>query len=252
VEVPGPVGRLGGWVIEGGPEVVLLVHGYGGQKGQLLKTARPLAELGYTLVLADLRAVGDSEGSLTSLGWHEAEDVLAFVRFIREELGDDRPVLYGFSLGGAAVLRAAGPLAAPCQAVVVEATFARAGNAVRRRAALLGLPTWGLPELQLGFAGLWAGFPPWALAPEDFAREVRCPTLVVQGDQDPRVGVEEARALRQALAGAAHLVVVPGLDHEQLARDHLPVWQAEVGAWLLREAGPGGYQPNSSASKPTP
>ncbi|MGW4483942.1 acetoin dehydrogenase dihydrolipoyllysine-residue acetyltransferase subunit [Amycolatopsis sp. NPDC004368] len=86
-----------------GPEVVVLVHGYGGDKNSWLFVQEPLAD-GRTVYALDLPGHGEStkdvgDGSLTTL----ANAVLSFL----ETLNVTKAHLVGHSLGGAVVVAAA-------------------------------------------------------------------------------------------------------------------------------------------------
>lgn len=106
-----------GWFLRGvvGAPAIVLHHGYGRNRSQLLDLGVKLRDQGYHVLLPDLRGHGVSPVSWTSLGEYEAEDVLAAVEFLRQmktsqgqPLADaSRTGLYGVSLGGYAVLAAA-------------------------------------------------------------------------------------------------------------------------------------------------
>ena len=109
--------QLAGWWIDAGDvdavnrpgrrnATVVLVHGLGGGKFDLLPTAAGFNLAGYDVLLFDLRAHGASEGNLTSFGDRERLDVEAAVAFAREQ--KPRQPVYGvaLSMGGAAALAA--------------------------------------------------------------------------------------------------------------------------------------------------
>jgi pimeloyl-ACP methyl ester carboxylesterase len=100
---------LEGWFAPGeeGRGVVILFHGYAGSKSSLLEDAMAFRALGLACLLVDFRGSGGSQGYTTTVGWRESDDVLAAVRVVRERLAPGAPIiLFGQSMGGAAVLRA--------------------------------------------------------------------------------------------------------------------------------------------------
>lgn len=231
--IPGPMGEIDLVVLGDRHPVVVLVHGYAGERSQTRPTAARLLEAGFTVVAPDLRAAGTSDGDTTSLGWHEASDVAAVVGWVDEVLGDPCPVLYGFSMGGAAVLGAAGRLHVPTRGIVVESTFDRLVHTVGHRFETMGLPPRGLSDLLLFWGGVQQGFDPWRVAPVDDARAVTVPTLVVAGDRDLRVMPDESRALAAALGSHGELALIEGMGHAQVARARPAAWQATVLPFLL-------------------
>lgn len=68
-----------------------------------------LLEEGYSSILLEMRAHGESEGELIGLGYKEHLDVQAAVDYIKDEAKyEDVPVLlYGLSMGGATAINAA-------------------------------------------------------------------------------------------------------------------------------------------------
>ena len=86
--------------------LVILFHGYTGEKSGTLPEARAFLELGLSVLLVDFRGSGDSSESYTTIGYDEAEDVAAAVRYAQAQLPRGKVILYGNSMGAAAILRA--------------------------------------------------------------------------------------------------------------------------------------------------
>lgn len=66
VETNGPSGKLVSWQAGRGP-TVLLVHGWEGRSSDMAPFIPPLLEAGYRVVLVDLPAHGESEGTTSSI-----------------------------------------------------------------------------------------------------------------------------------------------------------------------------------------
>jgi fermentation-respiration switch protein FrsA (DUF1100 family) len=100
---------LVGWYIpsQNGAAVILL-HGYGANRMEMIGRAGVLARHGYGVLLYDQRASGESEGKYRSFGWADAADVAVAVAFLqaREDVDAGRIGILGFSQGGATALRA--------------------------------------------------------------------------------------------------------------------------------------------------
>lgn len=98
---------LRGWyMLSHNGAVVIISHGYGGNRGDFLEQAALLSGHGYGVLLFDLSAHGNSDGSLLSLN---GRDVLAAVEYVRnrKDVRPDRIGLWGFSLGGLVSIQAA-------------------------------------------------------------------------------------------------------------------------------------------------
>jgi pimeloyl-ACP methyl ester carboxylesterase len=204
---------------------IFLFHGYAASRDQVATSASVLGERGWDTIQVDFHGHGDSPGNTTSVGWHEAQDVVDVVS------GTEGPVvLYGFSMGAAAILRATGPLGLEVDAVIAEGCFGRFDTTVRQRFANLGLPSWPGTELLLFWGNRHAGFDSSAHNPQDYIAQVQAPVLVLHGEDDIRVTSEEA----QALGTYGELVVTPGLGHQQLAEVDAAAFRATVFPFLER------------------
>lgn len=102
--------RLSGWFSPGrARSAVILVHGYGNNRTQLLPEAVLFSRHGHGVLLFDQRASGESEGTVSTWGNRETLDVLAAVELVARQPDVDasRVGLYGFSIGSNAVAAAA-------------------------------------------------------------------------------------------------------------------------------------------------
>jgi len=232
--------ELEAWEVPGKAEqpLVLLFHGYAASKAALLTTARGLYGLGAGTLLVDFHGSGGSSGSGTTLGVREAQDVAAAVAFARRRWPQRRLVLYGFSMGGAAVLRAVAQDGLRPDGLVLEATFDSLLRTTRARVASMGLPATPVAELLLFWGGVQQGFDPFRHTPAVFAGAVTCPVLQLQGAEDRRVSLDAARALHAAFTAPAELVVVPGVGHQAIARTAPDAWRAAVAPFLAHIATP--------------
>ncbi len=88
---------------------VVLCHGIGSNRGQLLSLASYLNQQGFETLLFDFRACGQSGGKTHSFGLRERNDVLAAVHFMadRSTVDRERIAVIGQDIGGTAALGAA-------------------------------------------------------------------------------------------------------------------------------------------------
>lgn len=207
---------------------VLMFHGYADRKASLLDVASAFHELGYACLLVDFRGSGGSSGERTSIGYHEAEDVVAALAHATRSSAPRPLVLFGASMGAAAVLRAVGVLGADSAALVLQYPFSRMSVTVDRRFEAMGVPSFPASPALVFWGGLQQGFNGFRHNPVDYARGVRVPTLLMQGDQDDRVSVGEAREIYDALAGRKQLRIFHGVGHQSLVRAQPDEWRSAV------------------------
>lgn len=76
-------------------------HGYQGRSIELSYFAHKMYDLGYNLLLIDLRGCGDSQGKFLSMGYYESYDLAKWVNFLKDKFNDAIIFLYGWSMGAA-------------------------------------------------------------------------------------------------------------------------------------------------------
>jgi hypothetical protein len=213
-----PNGRndtLEAWFVRGRASwpIVILFHGYCGSKSFMLPVARMFHGLGYSTFLVDFYGSGGSTGSSTSVGYFEANDVVASFTYVRKNWPRQPILLYGYSMGGAAVLRAIFTAHIRPDGVVLESVFGRMLDAARNRMRSLGFQPFLASELFVFWGSVQQGFNGFRHNPVDYAKDIRCPTLILHGQKDVRVNESEARTLYHHIKGRKKLVVFSKVGH---------------------------------------
>jgi hypothetical protein len=227
-------GRLAAWHVphEHTAGLVVLFHGYAAGKSRLLPEARAFHDLGYACFLVDFRGSGGSDGDRTSIGYHEADDVVRSVAYVRECWPDEPLILFGQSMGAAAVLRALGRHALEPEAVVLECPFDRLLTTVEARFASTGLPSFPAAQLLVFWGGLQFGYNGFDHNPVEYARRVTCPALLLHGQCDRRVSCGQIESIYRNLAGEKQLHFFEGVGHESYAAGRPEEWKMCVGRFL--------------------
>ncbi len=226
--------QLGAWVCpkNDATTVAILFHGYAADKSSLLLEARQFCDLGCAVLLVDFRGSGQSSESYTTVGYDEADDVAAAVAYARREWPGNRIVLFGQSMGAAAVLRAVGRLGVKPDAIILEAVFDTLLNTIRHRFEIMGVPSFPSAELMVFWGGRQMGFDGFAHNPVDYAADVTCPTLVMHGDGDARAHLADARRVFDHLGGPRQFVAFATTGHESYIKRHKEEWRAAVAGML--------------------
>lgn len=211
---------------------VILFHGYGGCKSHLMTAADGFAELGYETFLVDFRGSGGSEGRASSLGWHEADDVAAAYAYVRDTLRRPRIILFGESMGAAAVMRATAVHTLEPAALIVASPFDRLATTVEHRFDAMGAPSLPAATLLLFWGSVWRGFWAWDHNPVEYAARIRVPTLFMYGAADSTITVEESMSVFDALAGPKTAERFDRSAHESLMNSDPERWRRAVGAFL--------------------
>lgn len=212
--------------------LVLLFHGYATEKSSLIPAANGFLALGHSVMLLDFRGSGGSSESYTTLGVDEALDVAAAVSFGKERLGYSRVILFGQSMGAAAILRAIAHQDVVADGVILESVFDTMRTTVGNRFRAMNLPAAGSAELLIFWGGRQAGFNAFRHNPMEDAAAVHSPVLFLHGALDPRATLAEARRVYEAVPGDKRLEVFEDAGHVTLSLYDSDRWISEVSAFL--------------------
>ena len=227
--------RLRGWFIPPGPNVdgatILLLHGFSYNRAGMLPQAALLVEQGYGALLYDTRNLGESEGTVTTLGLNEPLDVRGALDYLlaRDDVNPQRIGIIGESLGAATAIRAAATMP-ELKAVVAEAAFSsleeNVAEGVRR---LTGLPPFPFAPLVLWFAEQEAGGQVGQVRPVDEIGQIAPrPLLLLHGGRDPLIGVGNSERLYAAAGEPKQLYIFPEAGHGRFMDAYPDAFAAQV------------------------
>jgi hypothetical protein len=203
----GKIERLHGWWIPAASpksDVLLYLHGNGGNISANLGHARRFQQLGFSILLFDYRGYGRSQGKFPT----EAEvyrDAQAAWDYLVKHRGikAGNIFIYGHSLGGAIAIDLAvrRPLAA---GLIVENTFT------------------SMPELMAHQGILFKLFPVNYILKQRFdslrkLKLLQVPLLLIHGKEDRTVPVKMSQALFGSAKVLTKLLLVPHAGHNNVA-----------------------------------
>jgi pimeloyl-ACP methyl ester carboxylesterase len=206
--------RVHGWLVRGvrGRGMVLLVHSIRSNRVEMLSRARFLNEQGYSALLIDLQAHGETPGDRITFGARESEDVKAAATYLRNMFPGERLGVIGVSLGAAAIVLAKPPLR--LDAVVLESLHPTIEEAVENRLRLhLGHFGPMLAPLLLFQISLRLNVSPEELNPISHIGELSAPLMLISGTDDRHTTVAETQRLFDAARQPKELWIVPGGGH---------------------------------------
>lgn len=200
--------KLSGWYLshkerEESLATLIFVHGINTNRlsgPDTLNIATDLVREGFDVVMFDLRAKGKSEGPYSSASYFERLDILGAFDYLRFERGisENKIGILGFSMGAAASILATKdePLV---QALVVDSPFADARKLVTQEAGIaMGLDTIYvkafIPMVKFLARSLY-GINLDQMVPEEAVKDIKFPILIIHGDKDDRVKIENSQAI---------------------------------------------------------
>lgn len=216
---------LPAWYVPGAPgrPVIVVVHGYGGNRTATVELGPPLHDLGYGLLFPDLGYV--SGARRYGGGQREADDVGAATRWVDDHVRAP-VVLLGFS-GGAFASVAAVARGARVAAVVADSGFLGFRSVVAFRAHVPQVVTDLLPVLYPLVSG---GGHAIDIGREIGARRFGAPALVIQGTGDRTIPPSDAPKLARLTGG--RLWLLPGVAHTKAFDTDRKAYVARVDEFL--------------------
>ena len=216
IELQGKRGnRLAAWFIPGevGKAGLLLLHGIRSNRRVMLERASFLHKAGYSILLFDFQAHGESAGKQITFGHLESQDTETAFNWLQEQLGNIPIGVLGISLGGASIVLSS--IARKARAVILESTFSSLKEAVANRIVLrLGRFGRYLVPLLLWQVRPRLGISPHTLAPIDKIHEIDAPLLIMGGTKDVHTLICETQALYEKAVEPKEFWAVEGAEHE--------------------------------------
>src|SRR5258705_1849233 len=206
---------------------IILMHGVRSNRLSMLDRARFLSRAGYSVLLFDFQAHGESKGDHITLGYLESKDTQAAVRFVRENAPGEKIGILGVSMGGAATLLASPPL--NVNAIVLEMVYPTIDQAVSNRLTLR-LGGWAacLRPLLTGQLRPRLGFDSGALRPIDHVGSISAAKLFIAGADDQHTTVAESQQMYAAASNPKELWILKGAAHVDLHQVGKPEYERRV------------------------
>ena len=213
--------RLTGVYIKGSREAtIILLHGYGRSKEQLLPQANFLNKAGYNIFMFDFRASGESEGRYITFGRKEVRDLVGAVKYLkkRSDVDMSKVGLLGFSMGGAVALMKSGDLP-EIKAIAVSSSYAQFKTVI-----------WcnfqqylrGIPFFPIGYFTLWiikyrTGCYLPTIAPVKYVHKLKArPLMIMHSAHDNRVPIEDAMEFYRKAPWLKEFWLVRNANHDDV------------------------------------
>lgn len=197
---------------------VLLFHGYRSSWTIDFSVSLPFYHaLGYNLLITDERAHGGSEGRFITFGVRERYDVMSWVTYLSQMLGEKHPLyLAGLSMGATTVLMASCfDFPGNVRGVLADCGFTEPYAIMKSviHTYMPHIPAWPVLAVTGLATKLAAGFGLREANTVDAVAHTKYPILFVHGKADTFVPCSMTQQAYDACAGEKTLVLVENADH---------------------------------------
>jgi fermentation-respiration switch protein FrsA (DUF1100 family) len=237
IERPGNV-TLRGWGIRpanANSGSVLLLHGLSENRTAMSGVAEFLLAAGYSVLMPDARAHGESGGDVATYGLLEAGDIRAWVDWIRNNQHPECVFALGESMGAAELLESLAEETRFC-AVAAESAFANFREAAYDHVSQpfytqpwLGRSVFRpIVEFGLLYSRVRYGLDLTGLSPEEIVAKTKTPILLIHGTDDSLIPLRHSLRIAAANLGVEVWEVI-NAGHCEAFR----MWRADFERRLL-------------------
>ncbi|MGN0488321.1 MAG: alpha/beta hydrolase [Ruminococcus sp.] len=200
-------------------KVAICFHGYTSQgMKDYIALSGYYIKRGYSLLLVDERAHGESEGEYIGFGYLDRYDALGWIDFVIEKSSDNVQILlHGTSMGGATVLMASGlNLPKQVKGIISDCGFTSAKYVFTHVLhSMYHLPAFPVIQITSAVNRKKAGY---GMDDCNAAREVRkakVPILLIHGDADFFVPCSMCDEIYENCASPKKKLIVKGASHAE-------------------------------------
>ena len=193
----------------------IVVHGYGGSGKLMSDKSKYFYDMGYNVLIPDLRGHGKSEGDYIGMGWKDRLDIISWINFIINENPNAEIVLHGTSMGAATVLMTSGEnLPSNVKAIVADCAYTSAWDEFSYQLeTYLKVPSYYILNVTNMVTKLKAGYSLKEASALECVKKATVPILYIHGDKDKFVPYSMMDKLYDATNSPKEKLTIEGGEH---------------------------------------
>lgn len=214
----------------------LVAHGYNSKAALMESFVEQFVYEGFNVLAIDLRGHGRSEGEYFGMGYPDAGDILLWIKKITERDPLAEIVLFGTSMGGAAVLCTSSmPLPTNVMGIISDSSYTSAWAEFRHQiknrykvpASWLLLPANAVTKLR-------AGYYITDVSPLKAVKLSKTPILFIHGNADDYVPFDMQQELFDAANCEKYKLTVPNAAHVASSAEEPGLYWDAVREFLVK------------------
>lgn len=221
--------ELKGWKLVGLPNknVIILFHSIRSNRSLMINRAKMLWEHGYTIILFDFQAHGESKGKHITFGYLESKDVESIYEYVKNIYPQKKVGAIGISLGGASILLRKDMK--PFDALLLEAVYPTIEEAtfdrIQRR---LGFLAPFVSPVMLSQLNVQIHITKNELKPIENIGKQNCPILIIAGKLDEHTKIAESERMFINAKEPKELWVIENAKHEDFYKKRPKEYEERV------------------------
>lgn len=211
---------------------VLIFHGYNNKKSANINKILTFDSLGYNTLTIDFMGCGDSEGYYSTIGYLEAQNVKDAYEYIVEK-GEKNIIFNSMSMGSVSVMKAIQDYDLKPNKIIIEGPFGTFRETFKNRIEKANAPSFPLVDLFLFWFSVQNQFWAYNHNPDEYAKSINIPTLLMIGSKDPTIKMQEIDRIYSNLKTLdKKKVVFEDSKHELYCKSEHDKWVNEIEEFL--------------------
>lgn len=197
----------------------IVVHGYTSEGETVSSKAKHFHDMGYNVLVPDLRAHGKSEGHYIGMGWDDRLDIINWINIIVKDNPNSEIILHGTSMGAATVLSTSGEsLPSNIKAIIADCSYTSVWDEFTYQLkALFDLPSFPVMNLSNIVTMIKAGYSLKEASPIKQVAKSKTPILYIHGDKDDFVPYYMMDQLYNATSSQKSKLTIKNAAHGKAA-----------------------------------
>ncbi len=194
---------------------VIAVHGYTSEGVKMSSYAKKYYDMGYNVLILDLRGHGSSEGEYIEMGWDDRLDIISWINYLIDENKNAKIVLHGVSMGASTVLMASGEnLPSNVKLIVADCGYTSVWEQFSYQLdELFSLPEFPILNVSALVGQIRAGYSLKDASAIEQVKKSNTPILYIHGDKDDFVPYYMMQELYDATNSEKEMLTIKGAEH---------------------------------------
>lgn len=199
---------------------VITVHGYASKGIAMSSYAKKFYDMGYNILIPDLRSHGKSEGTSIGMGWIDRLDILKWIDFILKDDKDSKIILHGVSMGAATVSMVSGEnLPTNVKAIIADCGYTSVWEQFSHKLKdMYSLHDFPIMNSCSFIARLKAGYSLKEASSLKQVSKSKTPILFIHGDKDDFVPYEMMDKLYTATPSPKEQLTIKNAGHAEASK----------------------------------
>lgn len=197
----------------------------------MLDKADVFLDLGYNVFLVDFMGSGGSEGNQTTIGFYESSQVISSYNYLAEQ-NEKNIFLFGTSMGAVAIMKAINDSNINPKGIILECPFGSMYETVCARFNKMNVPSFPMATLLVFWGGVQNNFWAFSHKPTEYAKKIKCPTLLLHGKKDESVSLKEIGEIYKNIDSEKQLIIYENAGHENYLNKYKKQWTSNISIFL--------------------